>query len=172
MGRSDSRSSLSPRFVAFAWRYHRVRRGWLPAIATRDRGHREVDDPVSEPEIAVETIGSPRFPGNPHGHWPCSATPAGPSMCCGFPCRMPGAAPVSDKNEGSRNDLSRLNRTAFDLAVYASQCGLLHPTQDSLPAADPALPGGIGHPQGSNERFQALGCPPLPSFSWRNVSSI
>ncbi len=27
-------------------------------------------------------------------------------------------------------------------------------TQDSLPAAGPALPDGIGYPQGSDERFQ------------------
>src|SRR6516162_8586903 len=37
-------------------------------------------------------------------------------------------------------------------------------TQDSLPAAGPALPDGIGYPQGSRERFQAMSCPPLPSF--------
>ena len=37
-------------------------------------------------------------------------------------------------------------------------------TQDSLPAAGPALPDGIGYPQGSDERFRAISCPPLPSF--------
>ena len=36
---------------------------------------------------------------------------------------MPGTAPASDKDEGSgqKEEISRLNRTAFDLAVYASQ---------------------------------------------------
>ena len=35
---------------------------------------------------------------------------------------LPGAAPASDKDEGSpRVLISGLNRTAFDLAVYASQ---------------------------------------------------
>ena len=80
MGRSDSQPPLSPRFVAFAWRYHRLRRGWLPAIATHDRGHQGVDDPVPEPEIAVETVGSPRFPGTPRVPWPCSPTPVRPNM--------------------------------------------------------------------------------------------
>jgi len=32
---------------------------------------------------------------------------------------------------------------AFELAVYASQCGLPRPTQDSLPAAGQALPDGL-----------------------------
>src|SRR5271156_2619433 len=34
----------------------------------------------------------------------------------------------------------------------------------------PTLPGGIGYPQGSNERFQLCiltSLPPFPSFAWR-----
>ena len=52
--------------------------------------------------------------------------------------------------------ISGLNRTAFDLAVYASQWQLPDTTQDSLPAAGPALPDGIVYPQGSCEEFQAV----------------
>ena len=63
---------------------------------------------------------------------------------------LPGAAPATDHDEGStRVVISGLNRTAFDLAVYASQGGCPPTTQDSLPAAGPALPDGIGYPQGS-----------------------
>jgi hypothetical protein len=129
-------------------------------FATGDRrraivGLGELEFRSPEPDMSAETIGSPRFPGNPHGHWPCSPTPAGPDMRSGSKRHMPDAAPVADKNEGSRDDLSRLNYTAFDLAVYASQGRSPAPTQDSLPAAGPALPDGIGYPQGSNERFQA-----------------
>ena len=50
-------------------------------------------------------------------------------------------------------ELSGLNRTALGLAVYASSGALRHPTQNSLPAAGQALPGGIQYPQGSYERF-------------------
>ena len=60
--------------------------------------------------------------------------------------------------------ISGLNRTAFGLAVYASWGRLPAATQDSLPAAGPALPGGIGYPQGSDERFRAVSCSPFPSF--------
>ena len=59
--------------------------------------------------------------------------------------------------------ISGLNHTAFDLAVYASQGRSPATTQDSLPAAGPALPDGIGYPQGSDERFH-IADSPFPSF--------
>ena len=63
-------------------------------------------------------------------------------------------APAHVHNEGSpRLKFSGLNHTASDLAVYASQWRSPATTQDSLLAAGPALPDGIGYPQGSNERF-------------------
>src|SRR6266446_8729571 len=60
--------------------------------------------------------------------------------------------------------ISGLNRPAFDLAVYASPWRLPATAQDSLPAAGPALPDGIGYPQDPDERFHVCGDPPLPSF--------
>src|SRR5262249_39654652 len=119
MGRSDSRPSFSPRFVAFTWRYHPLRRSLLPAASTRGRGLRGVGVPVPEPEMLVETDGSPRFPGTPRVPWPCSPTPAGPSTPGQL--RRVGVVPAADKSEDSRGKLSRLNRTAWALAAYASQ---------------------------------------------------
>src|SRR3954464_11004000 len=69
--------------------------------------------------------------------------------------------PRLTKARARRDEISGLNRTAFDLAVYASQWKSPATTQDSLPAAGPALPDGIGYPQGSIKRFQAE----LSSFS-------
>ena len=64
------------------------------------------------------------------------------------------AALADVQNEGSRHlTFSGLNHTVFDLAVYASRWKSPATTQDSLPAAGPALPDGIGYPQGSNKRF-------------------
>jgi len=79
--------------------------------------------------------------------------------------------PRAVQAEGSpRVVLSRLHSTALALAVYASQWSLLAPTQDSLPTAGQALPGGIDYPQGSNERFQTVVI--LPSqASWRKDST-
>ncbi len=120
-------------------------------------------------KMAVETMGSPRFLGNPRDHCPCSSTPVGPAKFCGTKCNATDAALEHVHNEGSwRLSFSGLNRTAFDLAVYASQGKSPNPTQDSLLAAGPALPGGIGYPQGSNERFPSFeALSPFPSFSWR-----
>src|SRR3954471_22517755 len=78
----------------------------------------------------------------------------------------PGASclarpPRLTKTRAHGEEISGLNRTAFDLAVYASQWKSPATTQDSLPAAGPALPGGIGYPQGPCKRFQAV----LSSFS-------
>src|SRR5712691_13112671 len=48
-----------------------------------------------------------------------------------------------------------LNHTACTLAVYASSPWSPMATQDSLPAAGQALPGGAGYPLGSYARFQS-----------------
>src|SRR5262249_21985957 len=48
------------------------------------------------------------------------------------------------------------------LVVYASSRGSPRPTQDSLLAAGQALPGGIGYPQGSDERFPSHVMFPFP----------
>jgi hypothetical protein len=50
--------------------------------------------------------------------------------------------------------LSGLNRTACTLAVYASQHGLPHNHARLASGCWPALPGGVGYPLGSVERFQ------------------
>jgi hypothetical protein len=52
--------------------------------------------------------------------------------------------------------LSRLNDTACTLAVYASQYGSPHSHARLASGCWPALPGGIGYPQGPSERFQSI----------------
>jgi hypothetical protein len=72
--------------------------------------------------------------------------------------------PRAPKARAHDEDISGLNHTAFDLAVYASRWRSPATAQDSLPAAGPALPDGIGYPQGSNERFHICDDSPFPSF--------
>ena len=77
MGRCDFLTVFSPHFVSFAWRY-------LGASAFRPRsasGARPTDHPgvyctgCSRSGFFRELSGSPKFPGNPCDHSPCSSDP-------------------------------------------------------------------------------------------------
>ena len=59
------------------------------------------------------------------------------------PIRCRGVALGDRSAKAPAKGLSTLNSMAFGLAVYASQCELPRPTQDSLPAAGQALPDGL-----------------------------
>jgi hypothetical protein len=131
-----------------------LRPSFVPLDGGRATGGLGVSGSGLPAGITMETIGSLRFPGNPRDHCPCSATPVGSSTRFGSSCHVNDAAPAHVHNEGSpRLKFSGLNHTASDLAVYASRWRSPATTQDSLLAAGPALPGGIGYPQGSNEGF-------------------
>ena len=160
MRRSDSLPPVSPRFVAFAWRYHR---GVLFAPSGRDddRGLRGVVIPVPEPERSVETAGSLRFLGNPSVPMPCSRTPVGPRTPghCGASTWPPLG---STTKAPAMREVSGLNHTALGLAVYASQWRSPDTTQDSLPAARPSLAGRDSfYPQSCYERFLSSSLIPL-----------
>ncbi len=111
--------------------------------------------------------GPPRFPGNPCAPMPCSPTPAGPTrLALGT---LVGAAPAMSKTKAPTiNVISGLNRTALELAVYAS-CGRSPGPHATLASGCwPALPDGIDYPQGSSERFPRIYISfPLPELAWR-----
>ena len=160
MGCSETLPSISPHFVAFAWRYHacdaafRVRPLAAPAAPRRTGGGPGVycaGCPI--PALNVETTGLPRFLGNPGVGVPCSSTPTGPA---GPGLYSPtDAAFRSHKGVGSRDGkiISGLNHTAHPLAVYASQPGLLPNHARLASGCWPTLPGGIDYPLGSTARF-------------------
>jgi hypothetical protein len=168
MGRSDSRPSLSPHFVAFAWRYH-------PCVAVRSQRPRRAV--VGSGELIF------RFPSR-NCRWRRTGLPGsqGPLVCLGpvlRPRRDRARQAMAARRRGPRScqqrglprvKISGLDRRALGLAVYASQSGSPLPAQDSLPAAGPTLPDGIGYPQGSDERFHITIL--LSRASWRNVSSF
>jgi hypothetical protein len=106
----------------------------------------------------VEMDGSHRFLGNPSARAPRSTTPVGRKRQANFDASVPptlastapahhDCAPFGAQSRGSR---ARCLRLTPRLPWHA---------QDSLPAAGQALPGGIGYPPGSNERFQATAMP-------------
>jgi|SRR6516162_2018667 len=74
-----------------------------------------------EPADFRELSGSPKFPGNPVDHSPCSPTPAGPSTRCGTRGQRTRHGPRTKAKRGLlTGKVSGLNHTAFGLAVYAS----------------------------------------------------
>jgi hypothetical protein len=83
MGHSDSLPSISPRFVSFAWRYQRCVPCSSPAAQDRAADQPGVGKPVLQPAVTMETARSPKFPGNPFDHSPCSPTPARPGTLVG-----------------------------------------------------------------------------------------
>ena len=138
----DLLTAVSLRFVSFAWRY-------LGSSAIRPRRPQTLSRRII-PEFAVpvapgpvvfeELSGSPKFPGNPHDHSPCSQTPARPDPREGTNCQRIRHGPrIRSTAEALHNRISGLNHTAFGLAVYASQWKLPATTQDSLPVAGPRL---------------------------------
>jgi hypothetical protein len=148
--------SLSPRFVAFAWRYPALCRSFAPVgpgHPTAGQGLRFRSPP---PDFyAGRQPGPPRFPDNPLSLCPVLRPRQDRTHQAIAVCRH---GPSYDHNEGSHDSiqLSRLNRTALGLAVYASSGALPRKTQNSLPAASQALPDGLGYPQGCYERFPTV----------------
>ena len=123
---------------------------WRPSAAAAGL---ELGHPVTPPGSRAETAGPPRFLGNPAVHMPCSSTPAGPP-------RQAIAAPRCClpllNNVGSHDTLA-FGAQSHGLFTRCLRFVVASPaaTQDSLPAAGQALPGGIGYPLGSFARFQS-----------------
>ena len=148
---------LSPRLVAFAWRYPASRpsiRSQRPRTPDRGPG---VHTPVpTTGKIRREASRASQVPGQPAVPMPCSSTPAGPNTP--GHCGMSAWPPLCPQRR-----LPRLN-PAFEAQWHGLGTRCLrfvryscpHPTQNSLPAAGQALPDGIGYPQGCYERFLTM----------------
>ncbi len=155
---SESLPAIPPRFVAFARRYHPCTLASLPPAWGATPGAWGFRD--SAPVTPVRILGWRRqgLPGSWGTH--ARACPAlrprrdrkrqAIAACrCGLPPSERRRLPQTGYFRGSitrpTHSLSTLRRMDHSTA-----------TQDSLPAAGQALPGGIGYPLGSNERFQLL----------------
>jgi hypothetical protein len=177
MRHCDSLTVLSPHFVSFAWRYLGVS-AFRPRAAPDTKAHgssRSLFDRSLHLRFSFKELpGSPKFPGNPRDHSPCSPTPARPSPRLGPMVRGPGMAPASNQDGGSPHlPISGLNRTAFGLAVYASQWSVAAPPRKTrFWWLVPALPGGIRTRRVPTKGFRIVRFF-LPSrASWRKVRSV
>ena len=173
MERSDSLRTLRPPFLVVRLAVPSRAPGFAPSGPTPAWGPGPFGLAVPPRQRYRDgAAGSPRFPGRPVGPMPCSSTPAGP--VAPRPDGTPAWPPI-----GQRRRLSAGN------ALEAQEHGLgprclrfavalaVPPTQDSLPVAGWALPGGITNPQGCYEEFPRFYLfSSLPELSWRNVSSF
>jgi len=112
----------------------------------------------------VETTGPPKFLGDPNvrlrvlddsgesvGSRPSDA------QCVDF--QNYRIAPATGTTKAlTKNNLSKLNHTAFGLAVYASSHSLPHATQDSLPAVGQTLPDGLSTRRVTIKGFRFTSC--------------
>ena len=151
MGRSDSLPLISPRFVAFTWRYHPCAQ-FAPTGRDAQPGARGVDIPGPEPDMSVETAGPLRLPSDPPVPAPCSWTPVGPK--CAKPLRRLGAAPACVNNGGSREQRFRgsIARHWDSLSTLRRE-SRLPPRQTRFRLLARLCRAGFVNPQGCNERF-------------------
>ena len=77
MACSETPSSFSPRFVAFAWRYHAAFLLRFRGCETQHPRTWRTLRPAPRWSPYVETTGFPRFLGNPYANAPRSLTPVG-----------------------------------------------------------------------------------------------
>src|SRR6516162_9626485 len=115
---SDVRRSFPPRFVAFAWRYHWLHPRFVPGAAECARAGLELVSRCPAGKLPWRTQDLP-------GSWgtPCPyALFFDPGRTeHARPLRRVGMAPaMTTAKAPARFQLSRLNRTALGLAVYAS----------------------------------------------------
>jgi len=70
---------------------------------------------------------------------------------------MPGSAPAYEQDEGSQQLTFRgsITQRLISLSTLRSD-GRPPPRKTRFPAAGPALPDGIGYPQGFDERFHIV----------------
>ena len=123
-----------------------------------------------QPPGSMETTGVPSSRRCPCDHSPYSSDPGVTRQAEWTMSELPGAAPATDHDEGSpRVVISGLNRTAFDLAVYASQGWL--PTHHARLASG-CWSGSTGRdwlPAGFHLKGFKLSTILLSRASWREV---
>ena len=172
MRRCDSLPSFSPHFVSFAWRYHRyVRCLSPPAPGAGPWINLELVGGISSRLARWKRQGLPSSRRYPCDHSPYASDPGVTRQAEWTMGELPGAAPATDHDEGSiRVVISGLNRTAFDLAVYALRGWL--PTHHTRPDSGcwPSSTGRDWLPAGFHLKgFKLVTI--LPSrASWREVS--
>jgi hypothetical protein len=171
MGRCDFLTVFSPHLVSFAWRYLGA-----PAFRPRsvpdaqaDGSSRSLRTGCSGPVAFKEPSGSPKFPGDPDDHSPCSSTPARPGSSSGPRSSLPDTAPAPDNDEGSPREEFRGSIAQRLIWLSTLRSGSYPPPRKTRFRLLVRLcRAGLVYPQGPDERFHMTIL--LSRASWRNVS--
>jgi len=175
MGRSDFRTPLPPRFVAFAWRYHAGDLSSCSLTGSLGRGSRQ-------PGAAGCHAGCPFRP----FAWRCPDLSGSWGTLVNMPWSMIPVRPTTQVHWGrpvlpsvgvyrlGPDDAMTFETRSHGLLTRCLRFAVgdrSPPTQDSLPAGDHLCRVGFRLPQGSNVRFGSIRflfahlAPPYPSFS-------
>ena len=168
---SNEGASVSPRFVAFAWRYLACAASSLSPTSDAPPASLGFDLRSPDRLSREEALRSPRFLGEPLCVHALLFDPDGisepghPAPRCCLPNGQRRRLPQRSNSRGS------IPRPARSLCTLRSEDRSSTP-QHSVPAGGPPLPGGVGYPLGSPRRVSAVihpaWRPPFPGFSWRN----
>lgn len=156
-GAATSRRPSHLASFSFAWRCHRC----VLLLCSRGPDERPSRGPgllwFGQPVpscVPMETAGSPKFLGEPRLHLRRALRPRQDHWR--LTIRDAAARPPWRKRRGLLHCRFRGSIPRLWCSLSTLRPGGLPPrTQDSLPAAGQALPGGLD-PQGSNERFQSV----------------
>jgi hypothetical protein len=144
----------------------------LPAVQdAQPRAWGSWSGPHCRKDAAGRRSGPPRFPCNPLSLCPV-LRPRQDREHQANTVRRHGPRYVHGEGSHEFIQLSRLNRTAWGLAVYASSDVLPRRTQNWLPAAGQALPGGDWCPAGLLRKVSADRRPPFTSLPGARTSNI
>ena len=151
-------------FVAFVQRYHKVA---LVLSLSHDKCHHvslELVTRYLQPGVTCGNDRTSQVPGRPQCTFAralrlrqvdCSRPDDAHSV--GFQNNRMAPA-IGTTKALARNNLSKLNHTAFGLAVYASSHSLPRATQDSLPAVGQTLPDGLSTRRVTIKGFRFTSC--------------
>lgn len=164
--RYDFLPTIPPHFVTFVWRYLSLHSLCSLPGGRVPRQDQELFTRCLQPGIYLrrrQDLASSWGISIVHSHMFSRRRQDG----CTRPVRCSRVAPGMRKAKAPTRGLSALNSMAFELAVYASQCGLPTPHARLASGRWSGATGRAFHPQDSAERFRSCfltSHPPFPSF--------
>src|SRR5208337_786783 len=162
----DSLPPISPRFVSFAWRYHRCVRGSSPPAPDAEPWiNRELVGGISSRLARWKRQGLPSSRRYPCDHSPYSSDPGVTRQAEWTMSELPGAAPATDNDEGSpRGDFGAQSHSVRSGCLRFAGVVTHPPRKTRFRLLVRLYRTGLVTRRVPSERFQASVYPTFPSF--------